>query len=373
MNGVRSNVEAQVVVGARSAIFAPLKNIGVIIVDEEHEASYKQDEAPRYHARDLAIWRSQYHHCPVVLGSATPSLESRARAQKKSTAYWNWISGQKPVRNYRRSKSWICVPNFNKSIKPFRPLQEKLQTAWPAKNRSSCCWIGAATLPSWCAAIVGMFCLVQTATSPWRCIWIPNDALSLCGHEEHPHRCPLQCRQDSLLRNGHAKSGRRVEELFPEARVLRMDVDTTHKKGAHEKILTLFGEKKADILLGTQMIAKGLDFPDITLVGVLNADTALNLPDFRSSERTFQLLTQVSGRAGRAEKTGEVVIKHSTLSTTPSIGAVARLRRFLSKEMWMRHQSGYPPYYFTVKITCSHPERASRSSKMFDRAGSAAQ
>src|SRR5699024_2430811 len=183
-----------------------------------------------------------------------------------------------------------------------------------------------------------------------------------CGNEEKiPYRCP-DCGSNKIRYYGTGTQKVEVElqELFPEARILRMDVDTTRKKGAHERILTAFGKQKADILLGTQMIAKGLDFPNITLVGVLNADTALNLPDFRSSERTFQLLTQVSGRAGRAEKAGEVVVQ----TFNPEHHAIVLAQQqdyetFFKKEMFMRHQSGYPPYFFTLKITCSHPEEAS--------------
>lgn len=363
--------EAQVVVGARSAIFAPLKNIGVIIVDEEHEASYKQDEAPRYHARDLAIWRSQYHHCPVVLGSATPSLESRARAQKEV---------YRLLKLNQRAKTSAQLPQIevvdmrtefaNKKYQTFsRPLQEKI-TDRLARKEQIVLLLNRRGYSSFmmcrdCGYVLpcpncDISLTLHMDTKTMRCHY--------CGHEEHiPHRCP-NCNADKIryYGTGTQKVEEELKELFPEARVLRMDVDTTRKKGAHEKILTLFGEKKADILLGTQMIAKGLDFPDITLVGVLNADTALNLPDFRSSERTFQLLTQVSGRAGRAEKTGEVVIQtfnpeHYAIQLAQS----QDYEDFYQKEMWMRHQSGYPPYYFTVKITCSHPEEQVAAQKMF--------
>ncbi len=192
-----------------------------------------------------------------------------------------------------------------------------------------------------------------------------------CGHEEKiPHKCP-ECgsKKISYYGTGTQKVEAELKELLPTARILRMDVDTTRKKGAHEKILRAFGEKKADILLGTQMIAKGLDFPDITLVGVLNADTALNLPDFRSSERTFQLLTQVSGRAGRAQKAGEVIIQ----TFNPEHYAIALTKtqdyeRFYQQEMAMRHQAGYPPYYFTIKLTVSHETEIQAAQKSFQLA-----
>jgi len=363
--------EAQVVVGARSAIFAPLKNIGVIIVDEEHEATYKQEEAPRYHARDLAIWRGSYHHCPVVLGSATPSLESRARAQKNVYQL---------LRLNQRAKANAQLPTIDvvdmrtefaqKQYQTFsKLLQEKIVDRLARKeqivlllNRRG---YSSFVMCRDCGYVLpcpncDISLTLHMDTKTMRCHY--------CGHEEHiPHRRP-NCQADKIryYGTGTQKVEEELHELFPEARVLRMDVDTTRKKGAHEKILTAFGEKKADILLGTQMIAKGLDFPDITLVGVLNADTALNLPDFRSSERTFQLLTQVSGRAGRAEKTGEVVIQtFNPEHYAIQLAQTQDYEDFYQKEMWVRHQSGYPPYFYTVKITCSHPEEQVAAQKMF--------
>lgn len=189
-----------------------------------------------------------------------------------------------------------------------------------------------------------------------------------CGHEERiPYRCP-NCGQDKIryYGTGTQKVEEELQTLLPDSRILRMDVDTTRRKGAHEKILRTFGEGQADILLGTQMIAKGLDFPNVTLVGVLNADTALNLPDFRSSERTFQLLTQVSGRAGRAEKPGEVIIQ----SFNPEHYAIQLAKAqdyedFYTREMYIRHRGNYPPYYFTVQITASHPEENEAAKQMF--------
>lgn len=312
--------EAEVVVGARSAIFAPIENIGVIIIDEEHEASYKQEETPRYHARDLAIWRSEYHHCPVVLGSATPSLESRARAQKNV---------YQRLRLTQRANQAATLPTIdvvdmrqeveNGNVSSFSmSLQEKLQERLE-KNEQSVLLLNRRGYSS--------FVMCRDCGYVLPC---PNCDISLtlhmdsktmkchyCGHEERiPYRCP-NCGQDKIryYGTGTQKVEEELQTLLPDSRILRMDVDTTRRKGAHEKILRTFGEGQADILLGTQMIAKGLDFPNVTLVGVLNADTALNLPDFRSSERTFQLLTQVSGRAGRAEKPG----KSSFNLLTPSI------------------------------------------------------
>lgn len=363
--------EAEVVVGARSAIFAPIENIGVIIVDEEHEASYKQEETPRYHARDLAIWRSEYHHCPVVLGSATPSLESRARAQKN--VYHR-------LRLTQRANQAATLPTIdvvdmrqeveNGNVSSFSmSLQEKLQERLE-KNEQSVLLLNRRGYSS--------FVMCRDCGYVLPC---PNCDISLtlhmdsktmkchyCGHEERiPYRCP-NCGQDKIryYGTGTQKVEEELQTLLPDSRILRMDVDTTRRKGAHEKILRTFGEGQADILLGTQMIAKGLDFPNVTLVGVLNADTALNLPDFRSSERTFQLLTQVSGRAGRAEKPGEVIIQ----SFNPEHYAIQLAKAqdyedFYTKEMYIRHRGDYPPYYFTVQITASHPEENEAAKQMF--------
>lgn len=363
--------EAEVVVGARSAIFAPIENIGVIIVDEEHDASYKQEETPRYHARDLAIWRSEYHHCPVVLGSATPSLESRARAQKNV---------YQRLRLTQRANQAATLPTIdvvdmrqeveNGNVSSFSmSLQEKLQERLE-KNEQSVLLLNRRGYSS--------FVMCRDCGYVLPC---PNCDISLtlhmdsktmkchyCGHEERiPYRCP-NCGQDKIryYGTGTQKVEEELQTLLPDSRILRMDVDTTRRKGAHEKILRTFGEGQADILLGTQMIAKGLDFPNVTLVGVLNADTALNLPDFRSSERTFQLLTQVSGRAGRAEKPGEVIIQ----SFNPEHYAIQLAKAqdyedFYTKEMYIRHRGDYPPYYFTVQITASHPEENEAAKQMF--------
>ncbi|EHT2878849.1 primosomal protein N' [Enterococcus faecalis] len=363
--------EAEVVVGARSAIFAPIENIGVIIIDEEHEASYKQEETPRYHARDLAIWRSEYHHCPVVLGSATPSLESRARAQKNV---------YQRLRLTQRANQAATLPTIdvvdmrqeveNGNVSSFSmSLQEKLQERLE-KNEQSVLLLNRRGYSS--------FVMCRDCGYVLPC---PNCDISLtlhmdsktmkchyCGHEERiPYRCP-NCGQDKIryYGTGTQKVEEELQTLLPDSRILRMDVDTTRRKGAHEKILRTFGQGQADILLGTQMIAKGLDFPNVTLVGVLNADTALNLPDFRSSERTFQLLTQVSGRAGRAEKPGEVIIQ----SFNPEHYAIQLAKAqdyedFYTKEMYIRHRGDYPPYYFTVQITASHPEENEAAKQMF--------
>ncbi len=363
--------EAQVVVGARSAIFAPLNHLGVIIIDEEHETSYKQSENPRYHARELAFWRGKFHHCPVVLGSATPSLESRARGQKN--VYTLLTLKNRPKEKVLPEVSIVDLKkeyqegnfsDFSKNLKEKIQdrLNKKEQTVLLLNRRG-----------------YSSFLLCRDCGEVLQC---PNCDISLtlhmdikkmkchyCGHEENiPKECP-KCHSKKIryYGTGTQKVEEELQQLFPEARILRMDVDTTRKKGAHEKILEKFENHEADILLGTQMIAKGLDYPLVTLVGVLNADTALNLPDFRSSEHTFQLLTQVAGRAGRGELKGEVLIQ----SFNPEHYAILFAKKhnyegFYQKEMQLRHLGGYPPYYYTVQLTASHEVEEVACQTIFD-------
>ncbi|MFT8726990.1 MAG: primosomal protein N' [Liquorilactobacillus ghanensis] len=349
------NGSATIIVGARSAVFAPIKNLGIIILDEEHESSYAQDNMPRYHARDVALWRSRYHHCPVVLGSATPSLESRARAQK---GVYHWL--QLPERINTRPLPAVSLVDMrqaaqtshdsdfsNELLAAIKQRLVKQEQIILLLNRR-----GYAT-----------FMMCRQCGFVLKC---PNCDISLtlhkdqqvmkchyCGHEEPiPRKCPacgsLKIR---FYGTGTQKIQEKLQKYFATARILRMDVDTTRRKGAHQQILQRFGRHQADILLGTQMIAKGLDYPDVTLVGVLNADTSLSLPDFRASEQTFQLLTQVSGRAGRAEKEGKVIIQtfnpqHYALQFAKK----QDYEKFYAYEMRLRHQGDYPPYYFTIQI-----------------------
>ena len=305
--------EAQVVVGARSAIFAPLKNLGVIIVDEEHESSYKQDEMPRYNAKDVAKWRGIYHSCPVIFGSATPSLESRARAQK---GVYDWLRLTKRVNNQKLPKVQIIdmreavktspIPDF--SLKMVNSIQEKLD-----KKEQIVLLLNRRGYST--------FMMCRECGYVIKC---PNCDISLtvhldsrslkchyCGYEENiPKTCP-ECGSDYVkpFGVGTEKVEEEVKKLFKNAKVLRMDKDTTSKKGELDKILNKFKNKEANVLIGTQMLSKGLDFEDVTLVGILSADMMLNFPDFRSFETTFQLITQVSGRAGRSHKEGKVVLQ----------------------------------------------------------------
>lgn len=352
--------DAQVVVGARSAIFAPLKNLGVMIIDEEHEATYKQDSNPRYHAREVAILRAQYNQAALVLGSATPSLESRARAGKGVYQHLRLTQRANPLATIPE----VQVIDFrdyigqNETSNFTPPLLEAIQDRLAKKEQV----VLMLNRRGYSSFVMCRECgTVDTCPNCDISLTLHMDTKTMnchyCGFSKDiPQVCP-NCKSRSIryYGTGTQKAYDELTELFPQARILRMDVDTTRKKGSHQALLDQFGRGEADILLGTQMIAKGLDFPNVTLVGVLNADTALNLPDFRSSERTFQLLTQVAGRAGRAEKAGQVLIQ----SYNPEHYAIRFAKDqdyegFYAYEMGIRRQLGYPPYYFTIGITLSH-------------------
>lgn len=353
--------EVKVVVGARSAVFAPFENIGIIIIDEEHEGSYKQDEAPRYHARDVAIMRGSYHGCPVVLGSATPTLESYARAQK---GVYELLKMDK--RMNQQALPDVTIVDMREELQEgnrsmfSRVLFEKIEERL-AKKEQMVLFLNRRGYSSFtmcrdCGYVIecphcDISLTYHKVSNTLRCHY--------CDHTQlMPTHCP-SCQSDHIrfFGTGTQKVEEELYKLLPQARVIRMDVDTTSKKGAHERLLKAFGEKKGDILLGTQMIAKGLDFPDVTLVGVLTADTSLHLPDFRASEKTYQLLTQVSGRAGRHHLAGEVVIQ----TYTPEHYSIQLAERqqydvFYHQEMLMRRRSQYPPYYYLALIVVSHPD-----------------
>lgn len=353
--------EVKVVVGARSAIFAPFENLGIIIIDEEHETSYKQEENPRYHARDVAIKRAENHNCPVVLGSATPSLESFARAQK---GVYHLLTLENRMNN--QALPAVDIIDMREELREgnrsmfSRKLLEKIKDRLGKKEQ------------------IVLFLNKRGHSSFVMCrdcgyvINCPHCDISLtyhrynqqmkchyCGYEALvPNACP-ECESEHIryFGTGTQKVEEELAKILPEAKVIRMDVDTTSRKGAHEKLLDQFQEGHADILLGTQMIAKGLDFPNITLVGVLSADTMLHLPDFRSSEKTFQLLTQVSGRAGRHELEGEVIIQTYTPEHySIELAGEQDYDKFYDREMMVRKIHRYPPYFYISLVTVSHEE-----------------
>ena len=342
--------EAQVVVGARSAVFAPLSNIGLIIIDEEHESSYKQEDTPRYHARDVALLRSQYHDCPLVLGSATPSLASRARAQKGNYELLRLTERANSkalpvVRLIDLKQVEFAGGQFDLSVDLVEKIKEKL-----ARKEQVILLLNRRGFAN--------FMLCRSCGYVMQC---PNCDISLTMHKDTgqmqchycgyktpiPNKCPnCQETQIRFLGTGTQKVEEELKELIPQASILRMDVDTTRRKGSYKKILDKFGAGEGNILLGTQMIAKGLDFPNVTLVGVINADTSLQVPNFNASEKTFDLLTQVSGRAGRADKKGEVMIQtYNPEHYAIKLAQSQDYESFYRKEMQVRHQGNYPPFF----------------------------
>jgi primosomal protein N' (replication factor Y) len=353
--------KVKVAIGARSALFAPFQHLGIIIIDEEHESSYKQEENPRYHARDIAIFRGQYHQVPVILGSATPSLESYARAQK---GVYELLTLAERVQGRKLPTVEIIdmreeLHDGNRSMFS-RPLYQKIEERLERKeqmvlflNRRGfstfvmCRDCGFVLECPHCDISLTYHKINQTH----RCHY--------CGYTEKIiHQCP-ECESEHIrfFGTGTQKVEEELHKHFPGIKVVRMDVDTTQRKGSHERLLQQFRDQKADCLLGTQMIAKGLDFEKVTLVGVIAADSLLHLPDFRSSEKTFQLLTQVSGRAGRHELPGEVVVQ----TYTPEHYSIQSASEhdylgFYQQEMRHRHNRGYPPYYFISLITFVHED-----------------
>ncbi|MCC5893087.1 primosomal protein N' [Exiguobacterium sp.] len=347
--------EVDVVVGARSAVFAPLERVGLIILDEEHETTYKQEENPRYHARDVAIWRARYHGCPVVLGSATPSLESYARAQRGVYRYLHLkerYGGEMPpvhIIDMRRELARGNTTMFSEDL--FLAINDRI-----AKKEQCVILLNRRGFTT--------FVMCRDCGEGLTC---PHCAVNLtyhqhgdrlkchyCGYEMGmPSKCPA-CDSKKIKQFGTGTQKIETELLnrIPDARIIRMDQDTTSRKGSHEQLLKRFEDGEADILLGTQMIAKGLDFPNVTLVGVLAADATLGMPDFRATERTFQLVTQVAGRAGRGKLPGEAYVQtynpdHYVIETASHHDFEA----FYEQEMRLRQVGSHPPYWYMTLVT----------------------
>ena len=370
----------KIVIGPRSAVFAPLENLGLVVVDEEHEASYKQfDASPRYNARDVAIIRGNNANAVIVLGSATPSIESFYNAltekyallelpERIDDAVLPSISlvdmRDDHKRRYAAMKEEAAKVGRKAFEKGFHSisflLEEKIRDRLRKKegiillqNRRGfapfieCLDCGHVERCEQCDVTL----TYHLVTKHLRCHY--------CGSVKPvPSVCP-QCKGTQLKLQGFGTQ--RVEQdltaLFPEAKVLRMDLDTTTRKGSHDKLLQQFGRGDADILLGTQMVAKGLDFPRVSLVGVISADTQMLLPDFRSAERTFQLLTQVAGRAGRSSLKGEVVIQsYQTDHYTLKYVIEHNFRGFYEEELRYRQSAMYPPFTRLVLIECKGPD-----------------
>jgi primosomal protein N' (replication factor Y) len=366
---------ARIVVGARSAVFAPLENLGLIVVDEEHETSYKQEEAPRYHARDVAVVRAKLESCAVLLGTATPSLES----------YHNAIQGKYRLLKLTQRVDDCQMPLIRivdlrqerrkGKIAPI--LSERLRSAITQRLERREQTILFLNRRGFSTSL-----LCSNCGEARQC---PNCSVALtfhrhaarlschlCGHAAAvPKKCPA-CSQDALIYAGFGteKVEATVTQIFPGAAVRRMDADSMSRKDAYRETLHAFRAGKIDILVGTQMIAKGLHFPNVTLVGIINADLALHLPDFRAGERTFQLLTQVAGRAGRGETPGEVFVQTYT-PFSPSI-QFARHHDFagyFEQELEFRERCDFPPFRHALLITVrsEHEGRAKLSAETIAR------
>ena len=346
--------EVSIVIGARSASFAPLKNIGIFILDEEHSESYKQENNPRYHALDVILKRSEIHNAPVVLGSATPSLSTMARAHKKVFEY-TYLS--------KRAKDSVLPEVYlvdmaeeNKKNHPIisRLLENKITEKIEKKEQ-------VMILLNRRGYSTTLTC--SNCGFTYRC---PNCQITLtyhkkvnqlrchyCGYTKYYNPLCPNCHEEGL--NDYGMGTEKLEEYlgkkFPMAKIIRMDRDTTTKKGTHEQIIADFQNQKYDILLGTQMISKGLDFPNVTLVGILNADATLNIPDYKSNEKTFALLSQTCGRAGRNNKKGEVVLQ--TFNPDNYIMKCVSKNdyfAFYKYEMNIRKTLKYPPFYYLANL-----------------------
>lgn len=364
----------QVIIGARSAIFAPAPNLGLIVLDEEHDASFKQDKAPRYHARDVAQWRAKDEKIPLILGSATPSLETW---QRSTDGHYKLLSLQNRVLDLPLPD--VAAIDLRIDFgggKRFGPISQKLRQEIQAALAEG-----------------GQVILLLNRRGFSTRIQCPA-----CGHVEHCpdcsiplthhqtgnkavcHYCDYQIPEPKACSNcknpairfsgiGTQKLELHVQALFPEVQVVRMDTDTMQKPGSHEEALADFRSGKTRILLGTQMIAKGLDFPNVTLVGVINADTGLHLPDFRASERTFDLITQVAGRTGRGQKGGRVLVQTFNPENVAIQAALTHdYLAFAAQELPHREAFKYPPFGFLARIVV-RSESQSKAHQMAEHIG----
>ena len=345
-------------VGARSAVFAPLPNLGLIVVDEEHDSAYKQEDAPRYHGRDVAVYRARLEKAVILLGSATPSMESRLNAIKGRYTWLRLRTRVGPMglarvhiidRKKQKLPTAILTPPLIESI--AERLSRKEQTVLLLNRRGYatslvCRECGAAAQCPHCSVAFVLHRRGEQAQCHYCGLMKPT-----------PVRCSV-CRGDYLRLQGYGTQ--RVAEVllttFPDAKVDRIDRDIAGRRGAIENVLHKFEKHETDILVGTQMIAKGHDFPKVTLVGVIDADVGLGLPDFRSAERTFALLTQVAGRAGRADLPGEVLLQtHNPKHYAIEYAQNQDYDAFFDREMEFRRTMGYPPHDAMVNILFRGP------------------
>lgn len=346
--------EVKIVIGTRSAIFTPIKRLGIIIIDEEHSETYKQDTTPRYHALDMAKFRSHYNHIPLILGSATPSFESMARAKK---GVYEYISMPNRVGSAHlplislvdmslemKKRNLIFSDLLRTKISDRLSKKEQVILLLNRRGYSTTISCKACGFTYKCPACDIALTYHKTSNN-LRCHY--------CGYTIFKSDTCPNCHEKALTDYGLGTEKLELElnKLFPAAKVIRMDADTTTHKGAHQDIIERFKKHEYDILLGTQMIAKGLDFPLVTLVGVINADATLNIPDFRSGERTYALLSQVAGRAGRHNLLGEVILQtFNPTNFTLKCVQENNYEKFYNYEMNNRHKLDYPPYYFLTSL-----------------------
>ncbi len=351
------NGKAKIVVGPRSAVFSPFKDPGIFIVDEEHEPSYKQEDVPRYHAREVAIERARMAGVPVILGSATPSLEAY---HKTAAGKWRLIELTQRIQEKELPKVKLVDMRMELETRTgknvvSRVLAEALKTDI-SKRQQALIFLNRRGFSTFviCRAC-GYLIKCPKCDSPMVFHQAKRELIChYCNRRMHPPKICPSCREDYLMYKGTGtqKVEAELEKILPKARIARMDSDTMSKRGAHDRVLNDFKEHKIDIIVGTQMIAKGLDFPKVTQVGVISADANLNLPDFRSGERTFNLITQVAGRAGRGDLGGEVIVQ----TFTPDNYAIKLAAKhdydgFYSKEIESRRELNFPPFTTLVKIT----------------------
>ncbi|MBE7032717.1 MAG: primosomal protein N' [Ruminococcaceae bacterium] len=360
--------DASVIIGARSAIFAPCDNVGAIIIDEEHEQSYKSESSPRYHARDIAHFLAKKHNCPLILGSATPSIESYYKAKQGDYTLIELLDrfNKKPLPDVFISDMRQELKDGNKTVLS-RLLATEIRENINRREK---------TILFLNRRGYSTFISCRDCGFVFTC---PNCNVSLtyhkngdvltchyCGHREKVNAVCPNC-QSTRVRDfgkGTQKAEEQIESIFPDGKILRMDADTTSGKRGHEKLLDKFTDENIDILLGTQMVTKGLDFEDVTLVGVLAADASLNVDDFRAQERTFNLITQVCGRAGRGEKEGRCVIQtYSPENPTLLLAAKQDYKAFYEEEIMYRREFLYPPFCDIINITVSSSDKEEAQKK----------
>lgn len=348
--------EVNIVIGARSAVFAPLNNIGIIIIDEEHTSTYKQDNNPHYSAIDVSLYRARKYNCPVVLGSATPSIESYTRAKTgvyKLLELKNRVNKQMPLvklvdmKDEMRKGNRVLCEDLITSLNLCLKKDEQAIILLNRRGFSTILTCKSCGYTSKCPNCDIPLTYHKTSNTT-RCHY--------CGYGSSKINICPSCgsREINYFGMGTEKLEQWINENIEGAKTIRMDIDTTSNKGSHEKIINDFKNKKYNILIGTQMIAKGLDFKDVTLVGVVNGDASLNIPDFRSAERTFQLLNQVAGRAGRSEKLGKVIIQGFNINHySIRYASTHNYHDFYEEEMRIRKDLKYPPYYNLCLIKVS--------------------